>query len=102
VDYLKPNALVLFNESFSSTNDHEASIIAKYITEGLIEKKIRIFFVTHLWEFASLISKENSNNVMFLKAQRNSDGTRTFKIIESKPQSKSYAEDLFKKIFNKE
>jgi len=102
VNYLKPNALVLFNESFSSTNDHEASIIAKYITEGLIEKKIRIFFVTHLWEFASLISKENYNNVMFLKAQRNLDGTRTFKIVESKPQSKSYAEDLFKKIFNKE
>lgn len=102
IDYVKPNALFLFNESFSSTNDNEASKIAKYIVENLIEKKIRIFFVTHLYEFAHLMDKENLDTVMFLKAQRTPDGQRTFKIIESKPMRKSYAEDLFSKIFLKE
>ncbi|MGC9168069.1 MAG: MutS-related protein [Desulfurella sp.] len=100
VDFLKPHSIVFFNETFSSTNDHEASIIAKYITESLIEKQIRVFFVTHLYEFAYLI--DNLDNSIFLKAQRNKDGTRTFKIVESKPEPKSYSEDLFKKIFNKE
>jgi hypothetical protein len=34
-----------------------------------------------------------------LRAERQSDGSRTFKLIEGEPLETSYGEDLYKKIF---
>ena len=52
VDNLKPNSMLLFSESFAATNDREGSEIARQIVCALLEKRIKIFFVTHLYEFA--------------------------------------------------
>ena len=49
---ITPDALVLFNELFSATNEREGSEIARQITSALLEKRIKIFFVTHLYDFA--------------------------------------------------
>jgi len=35
----------------------------------------------------------------FLRAERQSDGGRTFKLIEGEPLQTSYGEDLYNKIF---
>jgi len=37
--------------------------------------------------------------MLFLRAERKPDGTRTFKIIEGAPQQTSFGEDLYNDIF---
>lgn len=52
VDTITSHSMVLFNESFAATNEREGSEIARQIVNALVEKHIKVFFVTHLYEFA--------------------------------------------------
>ncbi len=73
VDDLTPNSMVLFNESFAATNEREGAEIARQIVRGLLEKRIKIFFVTHLYEFAHGLHDKNMENALFFarrKAER--------------------------------
>ncbi|MCA1959305.1 MAG: hypothetical protein LDL33_00815 [Desulfomonile sp.] len=99
VDELKPNSLVLFNESFAATNEREGSEIARQITRALLEKRIKIFFVTHLYDFAHSFRNKKMQNVFFLRAERQADGRRTFKLIEGEPLETSFGQDLYDRIF---
>jgi DNA mismatch repair ATPase MutS len=99
VDHVKSNAMVLFNESFAATNEREGSEIARQITGALLEKGIKVFFVTHLYEFPRGFYDRNMKNAIFLRAERLADGTRTFKLIEGGPEQTSYGEDLYNSIF---
>jgi len=101
VDNIKPNYMLLFNESFSATNEREGSEIAKQIVRALLEKRIKIFFVTHLYEFAHNFFDNKTENALFMLAERKAGGERTFKIIEGKPLQTGYGEDLYNKIFGK-
>ncbi len=47
VDGITLNSMVLLNESFAATNEREGSEIARQIICALLEKGIKIFFVTH-------------------------------------------------------
>jgi hypothetical protein len=38
-------------------------------------------------------------NAVFLRAERQADGTRTFKLKVGKPLQTSYGEDLYRQIF---
>ncbi len=100
VDHLTPNAMLLLNEAFAATNEREGSEIAGQIVRALLDKKIKIYCVTHLFEFTrSFIGKDN---VLFLRAERLPDGRRTFKIKEGIPLETSYGADLYRKIFGVE
>ena len=99
VDTITPNSMVLFNESFAATNEREGSEIARQIIRALLEKGIKIFFVTHLYEFAHGFYDRNMENAMFLRAERQIDGRRTFKLLEGEPLQTSYGEDVYHKIF---
>jgi len=39
-------------------------------------------------------------NAIFLVAERQADGERTFRIIEGEPSQTSYGDDLYEKIFS--
>jgi len=99
VDQITPHSLVLFNESFAATNEREGSEIARQIIIALVEKRIKVFFVTHLYEFAHGYYDPKKENALFLRADRQTDGTRTFKVIEGEPLQTSYGEDVYKRIF---
>ncbi|MFQ5341897.1 MAG: DNA mismatch repair protein MutS [Anaerolineae bacterium] len=99
VDALTPDALVLFNESFAATNEHEGSGIARQVVSALLERRIKVLFVTHLYEFARGFLGQQVENVFFLRAERKPDGTRTFKLIEGEPLPTSYGPDLYHRIF---
>lgn len=77
VDNITPNSMVLFNESFAATNEREGSEIARQITCALLEKRIKVFFVTHLYEFAHSVYDKRMENAIFLRAERQTDGRRT-------------------------
>ncbi|MHB1376340.1 MAG: MutS-related protein [Candidatus Humimicrobiaceae bacterium] len=102
LDNLAANSLVLFNESFAATNEREGSEIARQIVSALIEEGIKVFYVTHMYEFAHGLYDKKSENAIFLRAQRQIDETRTFKIVKGEPLQTSYGMDLYNKIFGKE
>jgi len=100
VDHLAPNSMLLCNESFAATNDREGSEIARQIVCALLESRIKIFFVTHLYEFAQGLSDRKTEESLFLRAEREADGTRTFRLVEGKPLETSYGEDLYREVFS--
>lgn len=99
VDLLTPKSLVLFNESFAATNEREGSEIARQITRALLNKGIKVIFVSHLYEFARSLYDMQLENSLFLRAERKTGGKRTFKLIVGEPLETSYGPDLYKKIF---
>ncbi len=99
VTQLTPDALVLFNESFAATNEREGSEIARQVVRALLDKRIKVFFVTHLYDFAHNFQAREMKNAFFLRAERQEDGSRTFKLREGEPLETSYGEDLYRQIF---
>lgn len=99
VNNITSNSMILFNESFAATNEKEGSEIARQIVWALSEKSIKIFFVTHLYDFAHSVYNENKKNIVFFRAERKNDGERTFRIVEGEPLETSFGKDLYKKIF---
>ncbi len=104
VAHLRPGSLLLLNESFAATNEREGSEIARQIVRALTEVGVRVFFVTHLDDFArshyqSSGDQGSGDGVRFLRAQRERDGTRTFELIEAPPERTSHGEDLYRAIF---
>jgi len=100
VDLLTPNCMVLFNESFAATNEREGSEIARQIVCALLERRVRVVFVTHLYEFARGLYEKKMANAVFLRAERKPDGERTFRVVEGEPLQTSYGEDLYARIFS--
>jgi DNA mismatch repair ATPase MutS len=100
VDKITSNSMVLFNESFAATNEREGSEIARQIVSALLENRLKVFFVTHLYKFAhGFLGKKMENGAIFLRAERQTDGGRTFKLVEGEPLQTSYGEDLYNMIF---
>lgn len=99
VDHLRPNSLVLFNESFAATNEREGSEIARQIVTALVERHVKVFFVTHLYTLARGFYDARMANAIFLVAERRADGERTFRMVEGVPSQTSYGEDLYARIF---
>jgi len=102
VENLGANAMILFNESFGTTNEREGAEIARQIVSALLEYGVTVYYVTHLYEFARIFYKDNRNNSLFLQAGRQMDGMRTFKITEGAPLQTSYGYDLYREVFAEE
>jgi DNA mismatch repair ATPase MutS len=98
-DALRPRCLVLFNESFSATNEREGSEIARQTVRALLDSDIRVFFVTHLFDLAESFRIQASPSTLFLRAERQVDGRRSFKLVEGDALSTSYGEDLYQMLF---
>lgn len=99
VDALEPGALILLNESFGSTNEREGSEIAAQVVRALHESGMRTFFVTHLYAFARHAFEDPPAGTLFLRAQREPDGTRTFRIVPGEPLETSFAQDVYREVF---
>ncbi len=102
IDSLRPGGMVLLNESFGATNEREGSQIAGEIVGALVGAGVRVFYVTHLYEFAHTFYKKHKNQSLFLRAERLKDGTRTFKLREAPPLYTSYGTDLYHRIFKQQ
>jgi DNA mismatch repair ATPase MutS len=89
---------VLFNESFSATNEREGSEIARQVVHALVESDIRVLFVTHLFDLAESFHVEHRDTTLFLRAERQEDGQRNFRLVEGGPLPTSYGEDVYDRI----
>jgi len=98
-DLIGPSCLLLCNESFASTNEREGSEIARQIVRALTEAGVKVFYITHLYDLAHGFYLERLGAALFLRAERRSDGHRTFKLMEGEPLPTSFGEDLYRRIF---
>jgi hypothetical protein len=99
VDHVTADSLILFNESFAATNEREGSEIARQIVCPLLEKGVRMVFVTHLYDFARSLYAQRAKNMLFLRAEREAEGARTFKLREGEPLTTSFAADVYERVF---
>ncbi|HUN99689.1 MAG TPA: DNA mismatch repair protein MutS [Bradyrhizobium sp.] len=96
---IHPDALILFNESFAATNEREGSEIATQIIRGLLARRVRIVFVTHMFELARAFFDPRADHSTFLRAEREADGRRSFKLVQGEPLQTSYGRDLYERAF---
>ena len=99
VDAARPGGLILLNESFASTNEREGSEIARNVVGALRDSGISIAFVTHLYEYASRAHAEERTDTAFLRAGREDDGHRDFRIEPGIPLPTSFGADLYQRVF---
>lgn len=100
-DMLRPNSVILFNESFAATNEREGSEVARQIVRALLERRAKMFFVTHMYDLAHGFIEIATSDAYFLRAERKPDGERSFKLIPGEPLSTSFGVDLYERIFCK-
>jgi hypothetical protein len=98
-DAIGPGCLLLCNESFSATNEREGSEIARQAVRALLEGGVTVVFVTHLYDLGSSLHAQRLETALFLRAEREADGRRTFRIVEGEPLPTSYGADSFRRIF---
>jgi DNA mismatch repair ATPase MutS len=96
---LRPTCILLCNESFAATNEREGSEIARQVIRALVEADVKVFFVTHLFDLAHGFHREVTPTSLFLRAERQADGRRTFRLVEGEPLPTSHGEDSFRRIF---
>lgn len=98
-DQITPNCILLSNESFAATNEREGSEIARQVIRALIEANVKVILVTHLFDLAHGFYLEGMDTMLFLRAERQDGGQRTFKLAEGEPLPTSYGEDSYRRIF---
>lgn len=98
-DLLRPGALLLCNESFSSTNEREGSEIGRQVVLAATGSGVRVVFVTHLHDLAHGLHRRGVATDLFLRAEREPDGRRTFKMVPGAPQPTSHGEDSYRRVF---
>jgi len=97
---LKPGDYVLMNESFSTTNQVEASVVAEQVVSALVDGGITVFYVTFLQDFIYGFVKKEGEHVVLLTPERLEDGTRTFRLVRGSVQL-GYAVEIWDKFFSK-
>ena len=98
VSKIQKGDIILSNESFSSTNEREGSEIFRDITKALIEYGIKIYSVTHMYEYA--LSFINKDYVHYLIAEHNEENGVTFIIKNGEPKQTAFGCDIYNNIFN--
>ena len=92
------DSLVLLNESFATTTEKEGSVIAKELVTALYESGVTVGMVTHLLAFAQAMYAKREEPMVFLRAERREDGTRTYRMVEAAPENTSFGLDLYEEL----
>lgn len=102
VNGLNGRSMILFNESFAATNEREGSEIACQIVSALLERGIKVVYVTHMYDLAHRLSRQKKEQALFLRAERAADGERSFKLVEGEPLPTAFGKDLYNRIFGED
>ena len=94
VDKVGAGALLVMNESFSSTNELEGSEIARQVITALLESEVRVAIVTHFFELAGGLLASPPRPAVFLRAERLPDGQRTYRLLPGEPLATAFGSDL--------
>lgn len=97
-DRIGPDSLMLFNESFAGTNEREGSEIGYQVVRALLDAGVRVFFVTHRFDFADRFRRQPDAGTLFLRADRGPDGSRSYKLAANPPLPTSFGPDLYYRL----
>jgi DNA mismatch repair ATPase MutS len=89
---------MLFNESFAGTNEREGSEIGRQVVRALLDAEVRVFFVSHRFDFADSFRRQHADSTVFLRAERQPDGRRDYKLAVKDPLPTSFGEDLYYRL----
>jgi DNA mismatch repair ATPase MutS len=89
---------VLFNESFAGTNEREGSEIGRQVVRALLDAQVRMLFVSHRFDFADSFRRHYADSTLFLRAERQPDGRRDYKLAVKEPLPTSFGEDLYYRL----
>lgn len=97
------NSLLLFNETFSSTNISEAAYIAEDILRYICEVGSRGAYTTHMHTLIDRISKINSKisgkaKLFSMTSELNTDRVVTYKIVRGFGNGYKYAMELAERM----
>jgi hypothetical protein len=98
-DAITPGGLLLCNESFASTNEREGSHIARNIIQAMLDSGVSVFFVTHFYDLARRLYADERHDALFLRADRQADGGRTYLLAEGEPLPTGHARDVYERVF---
>jgi len=58
-----------------------------------------VAYATHLYDLAQSLYAQAAGEVLFLRAERQSDGSRSFKLRAAGPLPTGFGEDLYRRVF---
>jgi hypothetical protein len=96
---LGANSVLAMNESFGATNEAEGSELARQVLQALSERRVRVVFVTHFYEFARAWHEAGRTDTVFLRAERLADERRTYRVLPGDPLETSFAADVYRRVF---
>ena len=99
---LQTGDFLLMNESFAATNERDGSAIASGVVDGLMAAGVQVLFVTHFYAFAAALFQKHAAGVLFLQAQRQDQGARTFQLEPGEPVTTAFGQDIYKNVFGKD
>lgn len=99
IDQVETGSIVFFNESFASTNEREGAEVAGQIVGALLDKRVRVLFVTHMYALSNGLYESRGARALFLRAERTDEGGRTYRIVDGEPLDTSFGEDLYRIVF---
>jgi hypothetical protein len=79
--------------------EREGSEIARQIIRAMRGAGIRVFFVTHLYDLARACYTDPGSSALFLRAERQPDGRRTFRLVVGEPLPTSHGQDVYADVF---
>ncbi|MQS75246.1 MutS-related protein [Companilactobacillus halodurans] len=99
VQAIHDKTLILMNESFSSTNEHEGSQINAQVVSGLVNSGVTVISVTHQFEFSKMLQLNSDIEPIFLRPERDENGHRNFKLLKGSPLKTSFGVDIYDRVF---
>jgi hypothetical protein len=102
LDDIDPSSLLLMNESFGSTNERDGAEIARRVISGLADAGVKVVYVTHLHEFAERMYGDAEPRATFLRAERDPNGVRSFRIVPAPPLPTSFGADIYRDVFGED
>lgn len=98
-DRIGPGSVLLGNESFGATNEREGSDIATDVIDALEDSGVRVVIVTHMYDLAHRYEVRSRPGTVFLRADRNEDGSRGYRLSVAPPLPTSFGEDVYRAVF---
>jgi hypothetical protein len=68
------------------------------VVPTLLDEQVMVFFVTHRFDFADWFLRQHASSTIFLRAGRQPDGSRDYKLAEKAPLPTSFGEDLYYRL----
>jgi hypothetical protein len=65
----------------------------------LLQAEIKVVYVTHMYDLADGFRRQKMDMTLFLRAEREADGRRTFRVGVGEPLRTSYGPDVYREIF---